>query len=1239
MKLGVLRSIRNKAFSRDKVYDTISGAFDRNYYLSSYPDVRSSGIDPVRHYIENGHGEGRDPTRNFSTQGYLDRYPDVAAAGMNAFYHYLRHGRAENRSVSATMASWGKRKPDEDPVEIVLAPRNGKTPLPLAEHLPGLDQAKVSRLLGDVAVQALPRSRRIGMTAVLRDTGAGPQDNSSDTMVAGLDGAELAEQMLEAARGHTLSLDVWDTILRRDCAPDAIKLRNARAQWLTRIDPEGPLSDLHPVDLLHLRRMAEADAADVHFEYRMAEVAERLAPMLGMPGEDFAGSFLEQELRIERSAISLDPVVAQVIAGHEGRKLVLSDFYMPGSALEALLAHVGVTTIDAVYASCDHMATKRAGSLYDLALKHEKLDAGRVLHIGDRFGADVAAARDRGLGAFHYHSPSQQPRLDRLDGGFWRHVEGDVASHAIGLAEALGYKPGEEPGLEMLSVAATGFVLHVMEEALRRKVDKVFFFTREGEFFRRIYDVMVTCDVFDLGAYPSPVVIEVSRRATFAASLGDFTIPELMRLFSQYSTQSVTALATTLNIDVALWAPIAAKFGLGVGEKVEVAWRDRRFAAFLKHREVVRIARAAILEQRAQLMRYLDAKGFDPRAEVARVIVDIGWRGTIQDNIARIVAGTLHGCYFGLERFLNQQGANVSKTGYVFDANRGYPLRLSEVAGLEFLFNAPGGSTTGYVAGTALRDVVPEEEAIVVGPVADMQERLLVAAGTVARHVRRHGLVSADIVSFAREILVRFADGPPLEVAESFFQLRHNESFGVGGIHSMQIDTEGLAATVALDGARLHGEITRRLKDLRWPAAAQRLPTVREVERRLSPSQRLHLPPALVRAGSLGQPRIAILSPAPIRGSGGLRTIYNLAASLARRGYQVDLMHEGPTDHATQDWIESVLGDVPLTHHGSWHGRIAPAASIGTIWYSQQCAATFWGDETPGFYFVQDYEAMFNPVGDTYLAAEASYSAGARHICVGRWLAHALRMRYGVGVASGGLGVDHGAYRPLNPGPKEKRIARNPLQIALLYQPEKHRRAPELCIAALAIVKARLPDTHIVLYGSDETPKLSFKHEHLGLIDDVNQINDLYNRSSAGLCISSTNPSRIPFEMMAAGCVPVDIYRYNNLFDYETGTGLLAHESPESIAEALLHLLTNPAECARRSAAGIAAVRDRSLDWEMDVAVNAVQAGMAGLDFDTLGSVRPAYNEDPIVADQSDTPSVRHFLAYQRAQAHALFPG
>lgn len=71
--------------------------FDSEWYRAVHPDVAASRVDPVRHYFDNGAGEGRNPNPYFDTKWYASKNPDVGAAGLNPFLHFLLYGAHEGR--------------------------------------------------------------------------------------------------------------------------------------------------------------------------------------------------------------------------------------------------------------------------------------------------------------------------------------------------------------------------------------------------------------------------------------------------------------------------------------------------------------------------------------------------------------------------------------------------------------------------------------------------------------------------------------------------------------------------------------------------------------------------------------------------------------------------------------------------------------------------------------------------------------------------------------------------------------------------------------------------------------------------------------------------------------------------------------------------------------------------------------------------------------------------------------
>ncbi|MBN2323429.1 MAG: FkbM family methyltransferase [Spirochaetes bacterium] len=82
---------RNVRFINKSVY------FNREWYLTHYPEVVREGMDPALHYLSIGGLNKLDPGPDFSSEWYLAHYPDVQASGINPLVHYLRYGKREGR--------------------------------------------------------------------------------------------------------------------------------------------------------------------------------------------------------------------------------------------------------------------------------------------------------------------------------------------------------------------------------------------------------------------------------------------------------------------------------------------------------------------------------------------------------------------------------------------------------------------------------------------------------------------------------------------------------------------------------------------------------------------------------------------------------------------------------------------------------------------------------------------------------------------------------------------------------------------------------------------------------------------------------------------------------------------------------------------------------------------------------------------------------------------------------------
>ncbi|MEQ6250927.1 glycosyltransferase [Sulfitobacter sp. HNIBRBA3233] len=78
-----------------------AGHFDADWYLRSYPDLRRTGEDPLRHYLEKGAAEGRDPQARFSTSGYARAHGIPPA---EALLHWQAAGAPQDGTPLPTFA-------------------------------------------------------------------------------------------------------------------------------------------------------------------------------------------------------------------------------------------------------------------------------------------------------------------------------------------------------------------------------------------------------------------------------------------------------------------------------------------------------------------------------------------------------------------------------------------------------------------------------------------------------------------------------------------------------------------------------------------------------------------------------------------------------------------------------------------------------------------------------------------------------------------------------------------------------------------------------------------------------------------------------------------------------------------------------------------------------------------------------------------------------------------------------
>jgi glycosyltransferase involved in cell wall biosynthesis len=345
---------------------------------------------------------------------------------------------------------------------------------------------------------------------------------------------------------------------------------------------------------------------------------------------------------------------------------------------------------------------------------------------------------------------------------------------------------------------------------------------------------------------------------------------------------------------------------------------------------------------------------------------------------------------------------------------------------------------------------------------------------------------------------------------------------------------------------------------------------------------------------------VAVVIPHFAAGSGGHNTIFTLVARLEELGHTASIWLYDPHGHmyGSGAVIRRRIVDefTPLrapAHRGFDHWSGADVV-LATGWDTAYAAALLPGCRARA-YLIQDHEPEFFATSAESMWAARTYELGFYGIAASRWLRDFLAARYGQRGSWFRLGVDKGIYRPR---PVERRR-----DTVIFYA--RHwtpRRAVPLGALALEELHRRRPETRFVLFGQGEEARMPFPYELLGVVSGET-LAWHYSEATVGLCLSLTNYSLIPQEMMACGLPCVDLAGGSTEAELgATGGVALAEADPVSIADALEKLLDDPGEWERRSEAGRALVEDAS--W--DVAARQLEAGLREALRERELEIRPA---------------------------------
>lgn len=397
-------------------------------------------------------------------------------------------------------------------------------------------------------------------------------------------------------------------------------------------------------------------------EVTLAEVYDELAATSGW-SEVERDAIMALEIDAEVAVIRPRDMMVDVykFALERGKKVIITtDTYLPKEAIERMLAKCGIAPCSHLFVSSSYGLRKQDGRLFDKVLEELQLPGSSIIHIGDNPEPDGLEASAKGLKPIIFRSANDRfvSPGGRIDLVWEDRDESLPSSIALAITSSVfdrraDVKPIGKSSLfngdaKLLGTHALGpllleFARWLHATARRERYKHLYFLSREGLLFQRAYQIVAEHE----GGGPECSYLRASRRSALAAAI--WSIDDVARLV--FKKMTATSLRHILEYKLGFnnaerFASQVVASGFNDLDQVIDLGRERQklMRFFETTREEI-IAHAH--DERLSMTAYLTREGLTSETAKSSALVDVGYAGTIQRQIGRILGETPNGLYIG----------------------------------------------------------------------------------------------------------------------------------------------------------------------------------------------------------------------------------------------------------------------------------------------------------------------------------------------------------------------------------------------------------------------------------------------------------------------------------------------------------------------------------------------------------------------------------------------------------------
>ena len=477
----------------------------------------------------------------------------------------------------------------------------------------------------------------------------------------------IDDKTLDNKNYKAIFCDIFDTVVYRTVQPEFTK-----KLWANKIVKRLGLN-LNMINLYKERNRIETelgekahnDGNDWEFRHKdlSIEIYKYLTNRTSIDISEKKFIELSKEVEVEvESAVQIpnkDIIDTIKKARKKGKKIYcVSDMYLSNEMVGDIFKNIGIRDLfDGIFMSCEYLKNKKSGQLYKIVLNELKLKPEECIMIGDNKLGDYDIPSDMGIKSIHIDRTKQYEKYQKF---IEEHERRDYYSEFINLTKT------PNNSFEHAIFTLYRFIEKLYYNLENDGLDEVFFLSREGEYLKKLFD-----DFNDkiCGKKIKSHYILVSRKSTYLPSLNKLEQEDFGVLLCQYLNSSIKEFLGSLNFTKEEIDKVLVSYQKDLknfkknnlkqfdkealeemrkgnfDHKVVYLYKSELLQVLKENKEFKTIYETNRKSQKDLFQRYI--KQYTNKKKIC--VVDVGWNGSIQDNIQNIlgkeyqVSGYLYG--------------------------------------------------------------------------------------------------------------------------------------------------------------------------------------------------------------------------------------------------------------------------------------------------------------------------------------------------------------------------------------------------------------------------------------------------------------------------------------------------------------------------------------------------------------------------------------------------------------------